>query len=106
MDPMTHAIREENQGILRLRDLVKALRQVPLHSDQSCPIVFVPGFSGWGRPLLGSFNYFGGFENLPLVLSNLGYIVIVVRIGPISTNHERACEIFAQLRRINAGGPG
>ncbi|KAK8133406.1 hypothetical protein PG984_005418 [Apiospora sp. TS-2023a] len=113
MDSMANAIRDENKGILRLRDLVRALRPVPSNSKPGkpdlksiCPIVFVPGFSGWGRPLFGSFNYFGGFENLPLILSNLGYIVIVVRIGPISTNHERACEIFAQLRRINAHGPG
>ncbi|KAH6982393.1 hypothetical protein EDB80DRAFT_691966 [Ilyonectria destructans] len=62
----------------------------------------VPGFSGWGRPLLGTVNYFGGFEDFPLILSRLGYIVIVVRIGPISTNRERPCEIFAQL--TNPGG--
>lgn len=51
-------------------------------------------------------NYFGGFEDLALVLSQLGYIVIVARLGPISTNRERACELFAQLTNINSIGPG
>lgn len=27
----------------------------------------------------------------------VGYPVIVVRIGPLSSNWERACEVFAQL---------
>ncbi|KAH7308898.1 hypothetical protein B0I35DRAFT_440943 [Stachybotrys elegans] len=103
MDPTTHPIDAGNEGIRRLQAEVSQIRarfSGPL--QQNCPIVLVPGFSGWGRPLLGTVNYFGGFEDLPLILSQLGYIVIVVRIGPISTNRERACEIFAQL--TNPGG--
>ncbi|EXK27363.1 hypothetical protein FOMG_16171 [Fusarium oxysporum f. sp. melonis 26406] len=98
MDPTMHTVDPENEGILKLQNEVINIRSMlpgPLKRD--CPIVLVPGFSGWGRPLLGTVNYFGGFENLPLILSQLGYVVIVVRIGPISTNRERACEIFAQL---------
>jgi hypothetical protein len=74
------------------------------HLIKLCKLV--PGFSGWGRPLLGTVNYFGGFEDLPLTLSRLGYVVIVACIGPISSNRDRACELFAQLTNINKGGPG
>ncbi|EMT72267.1 hypothetical protein FOC4_g10001718, partial [Fusarium odoratissimum] len=91
MDPTMHTVDPENEGILELQNEVINIRSMlsgPLKRD--CPIVLVPGFSGWGRPLLGTVNYFGGFENLPLILSQLGYVVIVVRIGPISTNRERA----------------
>ncbi|KAF2259617.1 alpha/beta-hydrolase, partial [Lojkania enalia] len=63
----------------------------------------VSGFSGWGRPLFGTINYWGGFENLPAILARAGYKVIVARIGPVSSNRERACEIWTQLRNINNG---
>ncbi|PVH68536.1 alpha/beta-hydrolase [Cadophora sp. DSE1049] len=107
MNPMTHPINIRNEGIHQLRREVAAVRQIlPGVLAQRCPIVLVPGFSGWGRPFLGTVNYFGGFDDLPLALSQAGYIVIVVRIGPISTNRERACEIFAQLTKINFHGPG
>ncbi|KAK5994322.1 Lipase 1-like protein [Cladobotryum mycophilum] len=87
MDSTAYPISDSNRGIRNLRRQVGAIRSV----------IPVPGFSGWGRPFLGTVNYFGGFEDLALILSQLGYIVIVVRIGPISSNRERACEIFAQL---------
>ncbi|CAH0054013.1 unnamed protein product [Clonostachys solani] len=105
MDPMTHPISDENEGILNLRRETAAIRAMNLPRN-GFPIVFVPGFSGWGRPLLGTVNYFGGFENLPLILSQLDYNVIVVRIGPISSNKERACEIFAQLTAGTFDPPG
>ena len=61
------------------------------------------GFSGWGEALFGTFNYWGGFDDLPAILSRAGdpsgdgYPVILVRIGPLSSNWERACQAFAQL---------
>src|SRR5271155_828537 len=57
----------------------------------------VPGFASWGEALFGTFNYWGGFEDLPAVLAKAGYAVIVVKIGPLSSNWERACEVHAQL---------
>jgi len=57
----------------------------------------VSGFSGWSEALFGTFNYWGGFEDLPAVLHAAGYTVIVVRIGPLSSNCERACQVYAQL---------
>ncbi|UZP36767.1 hypothetical protein NXS19_004583 [Fusarium pseudograminearum] len=103
LDPQTYPIDDGNMGIQNLRDQVNAIHNLP---RTGYPIVLVPGFSGWGRPLLGTVNYFGGFEDLALGLSTLGYVVIVVRIGPISSNRDRACEIHAQLYNINRNGPG
>jgi hypothetical protein len=57
----------------------------------------VPGFSGWGPPLLGAVNYWGGVEDLPRMLRDEGYTVIIATIAPISSNWERACELYAQL---------
>jgi triacylglycerol esterase/lipase EstA (alpha/beta hydrolase family) len=57
----------------------------------------VPGFSGWGAPLFGALNYFGGVIDIPNLLVDMGYTVIVAPVAPISTNWERACELYRQL---------
>ncbi|KAH7066051.1 hypothetical protein BKA63DRAFT_584920 [Paraphoma chrysanthemicola] len=106
MEILAHPINEANRGILRLQDEVRNIRsQLPNPPARADPIVLVPGFSGWGKPFLGAVNYFGGFDSLPLVLSGLGYRVIVVRIGPFSSNRERACEIFTQLTNGSFDAP-
>ncbi|CAF3635389.1 unnamed protein product [Fusarium graminearum] len=74
LDPQTHPIDDGNIGIRNLRDQVNSIQNLP---RTGYPIVLVPGFSGWGRPLLGTVNYFGGFEDLALGLSTMGYVVIV-----------------------------
>ena len=60
--------------------------------------ILVSGFTGWDGALFGTFNYWGGFKNLAEVLNEKDYPVIVVRIGGISSNWERACEVYAQLK--------
>ncbi|KEF60833.1 uncharacterized protein A1O9_02395 [Exophiala aquamarina CBS 119918] len=84
-----------NQGIQNLATLVgnnQAQRQ-----DLTNPIVLVSGFSGWGEAIFGTINYWGGFGDIPTALLHAGYTVIVVRIGPLSSNWERACEVYRQL---------
>ncbi|KAH7394812.1 hypothetical protein BKA66DRAFT_455872 [Pyrenochaeta sp. MPI-SDFR-AT-0127] len=90
-----------NCGIQVLNALVTSMQDQAQNQDD--PIVLVPGFSGWGRPLFGTINYRGGFEDLPAILAQAGYKVIIVRIGPMSSNRERACEIWRQLTSINNG---
>lgn len=112
---------QENKGIRELETLVKSLKASGKPANMDIPIVFgalvpflysksscekridqivpceVSGFAGWIAPIFDVFNYFGGFQNIPLLLHNQGYKVIVVRVGPISSDWERACEIYAQL---------
>ncbi|CAG9954321.1 unnamed protein product [Clonostachys rosea f. rosea IK726] len=83
-------------GLVNLRNLAHEVdRTAP--SNKSVPIVFVPGFSGWGAPLFGAVNYFGGVIDIPKLLVDKGYTVIVAPVAPISTNWERACELYRQL---------
>ncbi|OJZ79926.1 hypothetical protein ASPFODRAFT_148458 [Aspergillus luchuensis CBS 106.47] len=83
-------------GLVNLRNLVQEVNGTS-PADKSVPIVFVPGFSGWGAPLFGAINYFGGVINIPKLLVDEGYTVIVAPVAPISTNWERACELYRQL---------
>ncbi|KAH6867405.1 lipase [Thelonectria olida] len=83
-------------GLVNLRDLAQEIeRTAP--GNKSIPIVFVPGFSGWGAPLFGALNYFGGVFDIPKLLADRGHTVIVAPVAPISTNWERACELYRQL---------
>ncbi|EXV05038.1 bacterial lipase [Metarhizium robertsii] len=91
-------ILNDPDGLVNLRNLAQVVeRTAPSPPDKSIPIVQVPGFSGWGAPLLGAINYFGGVIDMPNLLLDEGYTVIVAPVAPISTNWERACELYRQL---------
>ncbi len=57
-------------------------------------IVFVPGLFGWGPGELGGLPYWGDalaqFEGV--------FKTHWVKCGPISSFHDRACEVFAQIK--------
>ena len=81
--------------------------RVGVQCQPGAKIQSVPGFSGWGAPLLGTLNYWGGVEDIPNLLLSRGYTVIVSSIGPLSSNWERACELYRQLtcgRQVNSQG--
>ncbi|KAF8533169.1 Alpha/Beta hydrolase protein [Trichophaea hybrida] len=78
-------------------ELHSLLDRLPSGRAKRIPIVLVPGFVGWGSPLLNSFNYFGGFQDIAGTLVNRGWTVIIPQLGPFSSNWERACELYAQL---------
>ncbi|KAI8803715.1 Alpha/Beta hydrolase protein [Cladochytrium replicatum] len=69
-------------------------------SGNNYPMVFVHGLTGWGeKPILGLLNYFGGVGgNLVKVVADKGYKTFQPAIGPLSSNWERACELYAQLK--------
>jgi triacylglycerol lipase len=82
-------------------------------------IVLVHGLAGWGEGELLGLNYFGMFFGNPensykvglfgnneksvkyiLKGNNKGWPVKVASVGPFSTNWERACELYAQIRGL------
>ena len=64
----------------------------------SCPIILVHGFFGWGPDEAGEYNYWGGHIDLVEFLTEAGYEVYPVSIGPISSNWDRAVELFYQVK--------
>ncbi len=64
-------------------------------------IVFVPGLFGWGPGELGDFPYWGD----ALAQFKPPFSTHWMKCGPISSFHDRACEIFAQIKgtRIDYG---
>ena len=66
--------------------------------DKSVPIVLVHGLAGFGSDELLGLNYWGGVRGVQADLRALGYQVFSVSVGPVSSNWDRAAEVYAQLR--------
>lgn len=62
------------------------------------PIVMVHGLFGWGNDELFGINYWGGKNSLRDMLTKKGYTVYTPTIGSISSNWDRACELYAYLK--------
>ena len=62
------------------------------------PIVLIHGFFGWGNDEMGDYRYWGGKKDLQKTLEESGFEVINVSIGPISSNWDRAIEVYYQLK--------
>jgi triacylglycerol lipase len=85
-------------------------RQQPLGEEvvvakvgNSDPIVLVHGFLGWGPGELLGLRYWGGPKNdIEADLRQQGYDVRVAVVGPVSSNWDRAVELYAQLTGTRA----
>lgn len=74
--------------------------------QNSYPIVLVHGFAGFGRNgFHGLLKYWGGLHDVQQDLDNLGFPTLTAAIGPFSSNWDRTCELFAQIkgRRVDYG---
>ena len=69
-----------------------------LSGQNDYPIVLVHGFFGWGNDEMGSYRYWGGHKDIQKILQDNGYKVFNVSVGPISSNWDRAVEVYYQLK--------
>lgn len=61
------------------------------------PIVLVHGFMGFGRSEMLGYKYWGGFEDIEEELNKKGYTTYTASVGPVSSNWDRACELYAYI---------
>ncbi|MFO7848563.1 MAG: triacylglycerol lipase [Spirochaetia bacterium] len=69
------------------------------------PIIFVYGFMGFDSQSFVRWPYWGGAVDLEKELTELGFTVYTANIGPVSSNHDRACELYAAIKggRVDYG---
>ena len=67
-------------------------------AENNHPIVFVHGFMGWGPEEMGDYSYWGGKNNYIKELQSDGFTIFEVSVGPISSNYDRAVEVFYQIK--------
>ena len=69
-----------------------------LSGQNDYPIVLIHGFFGWGNDEMGNYHYWGGHKDLQKTLEDNGCRVFNVSVGPISSNWDRAVEVYYQLK--------
>tara|TARA_Y100001970_G_scaffold268701_1_gene360277 strand:- start:359 stop:1561 length:1203 start_codon:yes stop_codon:yes gene_type:complete len=69
-----------------------------LFGQNDYPIVLIHGFFGWGNDEMGNYRYWGGHKDIQKILEGNGHTVFNVSVGPISSNWDRAVEIYYQLK--------
>lgn len=75
-------------------------KDTPSETDKTYPYVFVHGLMGWGRDegINSSLPYWGATScNLVENINAEGFECYAASVGPISSNWDRACELYAQL---------
>lgn len=71
-----------------------------LSLNKERPIVFVHGLGGWGTTEFLGVPYWGGttFQDVIGDLRSQGYNAFQASVGPVSSNWERATELYAQIK--------
>ncbi len=78
--------------------LILVLTAALARAGNDYPLVLVHGFMGWGRDELLGFKYWGGFGDLQETLNQAGYRTYTGVVGPLASNWDRACELYAYLK--------
>ena len=76
-----------------------------LFSQNKHPVILVHGFMGWGPDEMGSYKYWGGKYDIEERLREDGFEVYTANVGPVSSNWDRAVELYYQIKggQVNYG---
>ncbi|MCU0847698.1 MAG: hypothetical protein MUD12_07405 [Spirochaetes bacterium] len=73
------------------------------NDNNEYPVVLLHGFLGWGRDEMGGRNgYFhmGGYHDMQELIKASGSDCYTAVVGPFSSNWDRTCELYAQLKGL------
>lgn len=62
------------------------------------PVIMVHGLGGFGPDEMGSFNYWGGVDDIPAYLTSNGHPAYAAAVGPFSSNFDRAVELYYYIK--------
>ena len=84
--------------ILKMWFLFIFLSSGLIWAQNKYPIILVHGFMGWGREEMGTYRYWGGKDDLEQYLRDEGFTVYTANVGPVSSNWDRAVELYYQIK--------
>ena len=64
----------------------------------SCPVILVHGILGFGQDEQLPLSAWGGLADYPKQFSEEGWRVYSATVGPLSSNWDRACELYAYIK--------
>ncbi len=85
-------------NIFILKKLLLILFLSGLFANSQPPIILVHGFFGWGRDEMLGYYYWGGSFDLEDYLREQGFTVYTASVGPVSSNWDRAVELYTQIK--------
>jgi triacylglycerol lipase len=62
------------------------------------PLVLVHGLTGWGRDEMAGINYWGGVKDVERNLNETGHRTYTATVGPVSSNYDRAVELYYYIK--------
>lgn len=76
-----------------------------LDRGKGYPVILVYGFMGFDYDSFFRVPYWGGTVDLEKRLQEAGYPVYTAQIGPVSSNRDRACELYSAIKggRVDYG---
>lgn len=82
-------------------NLMSNINVEPFQEDEGnqYPIILVHGLGGFGRDEFGGIiKMWGGIHDIEKRLRKKGYTVYTAAVGPVSSNRDRAIELFYQIK--------
>jgi triacylglycerol lipase len=73
------------------------LSAYPTKRQNTYPIVLVHGMCGWGRDEMLGYKYWGGLGDTQTYLTLNGYKTFTASVGPLSSNWDRAVELYYNI---------
>lgn len=70
----------------------------PASVQNNYPIILTHGMLGWGRDEMNGFHYWGGKGDIQEDLKKQGYNVYTASMGPLSSNWDRAIELYYYIK--------
>lgn len=74
-----------------------SLDAYPNKRQNNYPIILVHGMCGWGRDEMLGYRYWGGLGDTQTYLNLYGYKTFTASVGPISSNWDRAVELYYNI---------
>lgn len=105
--PVERTLQQGEKEALAVEPVTPLDRPLPLPASRhgatarsaGIPVIMVHGLGGFGPgEMMGLYHYWGGVDNIPQYLTGKGYPAYAAKVGPVSSNWDRAVELYYYIK--------